>query len=105
MRRITLGLIACLLALACGPTAAPAPSSGAAPAAPSAPLSDAPYRQQVIDAARAEGEVNAALHTSWTPEGIQRLEDALEREYGVRIRINFTPIVNYGQRSAELLTE
>jgi len=105
MDRVTLGLIASLLALACGPAAAPAPSGGAAPAAASAPLSDAAYRQQVIDAARAEGEVNAALHTSWTPDGIQRLEDALEREYGVRIRINFTPIVNYGQRSAELLTE
>ncbi len=49
--------------------------------------------------------MNATLHTSWTPEGIQRLEDALEREYGVRIKINYQPIINYVQRAAELLGE
>src|SRR5581483_4634279 len=63
------------------------------------------YRQQVVDAARAEGEVNATLHTSWTPEGIQRVEDAIEREYGVRIKVNYQPIINYVQRAAELLGE
>jgi ABC-type Fe3+ transport system substrate-binding protein len=59
----------------------------------------------VIDAARAEGQVNATLHTSWTPEGIARVEDAIEREYGVRIKVNYQPIINYVQRAAELLGE
>src|SRR5947209_6562718 len=106
MHRVTLGVLASLLlTLACAPSAAPAPGAGggsagssasaAAPSAPSgaasapgastpaasAPQSDAAYRQQVIDAARAEGQVNATLHTSWTPDGIARIEDAIEREY------------------------
>jgi ABC-type Fe3+ transport system substrate-binding protein len=111
MDRITLLLIASLLALACGPTAAPAPpapaggNGGAAPAAASAPLSDAAYRQQVIDAARVEGQVNAAIQATFTQDTIQQLEAAIEREYGVRIRINFTSVGNYGVRAAELLTE
>ena len=73
--------------------------------AATAPLSDAAYRQQVVDAARAEGQVNATLHTSWTPEGIQRVEDAIEREFGVRIKVNYQPIINYVQRASELFGE
>jgi ABC-type Fe3+ transport system substrate-binding protein len=130
MHRVTLGVLASLLlALACGPSAAPAPGGGGgaptgsgasaaapsapsgaagsapAPAAASPPQSDAVYRQQVIDAARAEGQVNATLHTSWTPDGIARVEDAIEHEYGVRIKVNYQPIINYVQRASELLGE
>ena len=110
MRRGALGLLAILLAgLACAPAAAPphpANSGGSSTtAAASAPASDADYRQQVIAGARAEGEVTATLHTSWPPEGIQQLEDAIEREYGVRLKINFTPIGNYTQRAAQFLSE
>ncbi len=106
-RGILGGIVSLLLVLACGPAAPPAPAGGGgAPAGSgSALLSDAAYRQQVIEGARAEGMVNATLHTSWTPEGIQRLEEAIEREYGVRLRINFTPIGNYAQRAGELLSE
>src|SRR5215211_4591818 len=100
MNRITVGVLASLLLIvACGAPAPSTPSaaggstsgtgaaskpSGAAgaPAAASAPQSDAAYRQQVIDGARREGQVNATLHTSWTPEGIARVEEAIEREYG-----------------------
>jgi ABC-type Fe3+ transport system substrate-binding protein len=108
-------LAALLFVLACAPAAAPTPATGAAPpaappsgaAAPaaSAPTSAADYRQQVIDGARAEGEVTATLHTSWPPEGIQQLEAAIEREYGVRLKINFQPIGNYTQRAAQFLAE
>src|SRR5581483_4313420 len=119
MWRIAFGALACLLLiLACGPAAPASGGTGAASAAggdsaaaaaggasAAAPASDAAYRQQVVDAARAEGEVNATLHTSWTPEGIQRVEDAIEREYGVRIKINYQPIINYVQRASELLGE
>jgi iron(III) transport system substrate-binding protein len=97
-------LVTALLAVACGPGAGPAPPGerpGAAAAPPAAPSA----RDQVVAAARAEGVVNAAIQSTFTPETIQRLEDAIEREYGVRLRINFTPVGNYGQRSAELLSE
>jgi ABC-type Fe3+ transport system substrate-binding protein len=119
MHRVRFGLLGGLLAsllvgLACGPGAPPAPGSSAAAPAPSgatspaavgAPVSDTAYRQQVIDAARAEGQVNAAIQATFTQDTIQQLEAAIEREYGVRIRINFTSVGNYGVRAAELLTE
>src|SRR5262245_63392216 len=117
MRSGTFGaMVALLLMVGCGQAAGPAAGTagGGAPAKPaggaaSAPASAAPapaeYRQQVIEAARAEGEVNATIQTTFTPETIQRLEAAIEREYGVRVKINFTAVGNYLTRSAELLTE
>jgi ABC-type Fe3+ transport system substrate-binding protein len=109
MDRVVMGAIASLVLLACGPSAGPAPSgtanSGGEGRAAGAPLSDAAYRQQVVDGARAEGVVNATIHTSWPAEGLQQLEAAVEREYGVRVPINFTPVGNFPQRTAELLGE
>jgi ABC-type Fe3+ transport system substrate-binding protein len=106
---LVMGLV---VVVGCGPSVAPgsAPSSAAAPAAASAPgqaapTGDAAYRQQVIDAARTEGEVNVALQSAWTPEGIRALEEAVQREYGVAVKINFTPVQNYIQRFAELSSE
>ncbi|HLH25155.1 MAG TPA: extracellular solute-binding protein [Chloroflexota bacterium] len=106
-------VVGLMVIVGCGPAApAPAPvaSSAAQPAAGAAagqatPAGDAAYRQQVIDAARSEGEVNVALQSAWTPEGIRALEDAVQREYGVPIKINFTPVQNYIQRVAELSSE
>ncbi|HEY7061572.1 MAG TPA: extracellular solute-binding protein [Chloroflexota bacterium] len=117
MRRGLIGLIgALMLAAACGPAAAPAPAPAAAggarqpaaapnPAQAPAPVDAAAYRQQVIDAARAEGEVNVALQSTWTPEGIKQVEEAVQREYGVQVKINYSPVQNYIQRYAELSSE
>jgi iron(III) transport system substrate-binding protein len=122
MMRGLLGLVVCVLIAGCGPSAAPAPqaappaaggpSASGAPSAASAPASgagasqtDAAYRQQVIDGARAEGQVNAAIQSAWTPDGIKQLEDAIQREFGVAIKINFTPVQNYIQRFAEMSSE
>jgi ABC-type Fe3+ transport system substrate-binding protein len=115
MHRATLWTVACLaLLLACGPSAAPAGSTppagtaagpaGTAPAA-SAPVSDAAARQQVIDGARAEGQVNATIQTTFTQDTITRLEEAIEREYGVRLKVHFTPVGNYAHRAAEWMGE
>ncbi|HLH26145.1 MAG TPA: extracellular solute-binding protein [Chloroflexota bacterium] len=108
-RRVLWTIVSLVLTLACGPAAAPtgggsAPAPASAPAA-SAPVPDAATRQQVVDAARAEGQVNATIQTTFTQDTIARLEDAIEREYGVRIKINFTPVGNYAQRAAEWLGE
>jgi ABC-type Fe3+ transport system substrate-binding protein len=96
----------------CRPAAAPAPAPAAKPGAAQpatadapAPGADAAYRQQVIDGARAEGQVNVALQSAWTPDGIRALEDAVQREFGVQVKINFTPVQNYIQRFAELSSE
>ena len=59
----------------------------------------------MIDGARAEGQVNAAIQSAWTPDGLKLLEDAIQREYGVALKINFTPVQNYIQRFAELSSE
>jgi iron(III) transport system substrate-binding protein len=117
--RLLLGLGVALM-VGCAPPAAPSTAPAAkAPAAqlgPNAPVSAsaqpgaaaseaAGYRQQVIDGARREGEVNALIQSTWTPDGIRALEEAVEREYGVRLKINFTPVGNYPVRVASLLTE
>src|SRR5579875_808612 len=73
-------VVGLMVIVGCGPAApAPAPvaSSAAQPAAGAAagqatPAGDAAYRQQVIDAARSEGEVNVALQSAWTPEAFAR---------------------------------
>ena len=81
MHRATLWAIACLiLTLACGPSAAPAAalagggarrgeraSGGAAAASAPAPERHDPAAGD--RRARAEGQVNATLQTSWTPGG------------------------------------
>ncbi|HEY7067743.1 MAG TPA: extracellular solute-binding protein [Chloroflexota bacterium] len=113
MIRALLALIAVLTTvIACAPPApsAPAPAAagpqaGAAPAASGAVSGEEAYRQQIVDAARAEGEVNAVIQSSWTPEGLKQLEEAIQREYGIAIKINHTPVQNYPQRVAELSSE
>jgi ABC-type Fe3+ transport system substrate-binding protein len=76
-----------------------------APDGPRAQAHGAADWQRLIDGARAEGEVNAALQSTWTAAGIRALEDAVEREFGVRVKVNFTPAGNYVQRLGALLNE
>lgn len=110
MKRVLVALLVGLVTVAgCGAPAAPAAPTGGAPRAAAAggaapPAADS-YRQQVIDGARREGEVNAAIQSSWTPEGLRELEAAIEREYGVRVKINYSPVQAYPQRLAELSSE
>jgi ABC-type Fe3+ transport system substrate-binding protein len=113
MRHRLVGLaVGLALLLSCSPAARPEAGGGAAPAAGApggGPAGGAPaaqsYRQQVIEGARREGEVNALIQSTWTPDGIRQIEDAVEREYGVRLKINFTPVGNYPQRIATLASE
>src|SRR5689334_975761 len=121
MQRLGMGWFVCmaLLVAACGPGAAvpagPASTSKAPAGSAAVPASNAPaaapsdaaaYRQQVIDGARAEGgEVNILLSSIWTPETLKLLEEAVERDYGVRLRINRTPSTNYGAHAAQLMSE
>ncbi len=113
MRRHGIGvLLGVALLLACAPAAAPAapPARGsaggaAAGAPPPAPSDAAAYRQQVIEGARAEGEVNILLSSIWSPDTLKLLEDAVARDYGVRLKINRTPSTNYGAHAAQLLSE
>ncbi|HLH25115.1 MAG TPA: hypothetical protein VK066_21555 [Chloroflexota bacterium] len=76
MRSVALALLAIRLAgLACALAAAPqaAPPNRGGPEGPSAasePLGDAAYQQQVIGGARSEGQVNAVIQSTWTPEGL-----------------------------------
>jgi iron(III) transport system substrate-binding protein len=86
-------------------SSAPAAPGGASAGAPPAQSDVAAHRQRVIDGARAEGEVNILLSSIWGPETLKLLEDAVERDYGVRIKINRTPSTNYGAHAAQLLSE
>ncbi|HZU06775.1 MAG TPA: extracellular solute-binding protein [Chloroflexota bacterium] len=94
-----LGLLA-----ACTPPAA-SPGAGAPASRAATPSDAAAYRQQVIEGARAEGEVNILLSNIWTDEALARVAEAVEREYGVRLKINRTPSTNYPAHAATLLSE
>jgi ABC-type Fe3+ transport system substrate-binding protein len=85
----------------------PDPGRGAANAPGSAGVlsADAAYRAEVVARAAAEGQVMATLQNAWSPAGLRLLEEAIEREYGVRIKISFTPVDNYPQRLATLVSE
>jgi ABC-type Fe3+ transport system substrate-binding protein len=65
----------------------------------------AAYRQQVIDGARAEGMAHILLSSIWTDETLRLVENAVEREYGVRLRIERTPSTNYPVHAAQLMSE
>jgi ABC-type Fe3+ transport system substrate-binding protein len=103
---VALVVTSLLLAAGCQSAPSPAPSgSSGAPTGAAVAVPAASYRQTVVDAARAEGVVNATITSAWTPDGLRELEDAVEREFGVRLRVNFTPVGSYPQRVASLLTE
>src|SRR5688572_1396877 len=119
MRLLAGLMVSVALLMACGSPAPAAPGGGAAGATAggsgaaasgagsggaSAAASDA-FRQQVIEGARREGQVNALIQSTWTAEGLRALEQGIEREYGVRLKIHHTPVANYQQRAATLLTE
>jgi iron(III) transport system substrate-binding protein len=108
MKRLLPGLLSVVALLAA--CAQPGPRSGASASTAPAPVAgdgaaDAGYRQQVVDGARAEGEVNILLSNIWTPEALKLVEDAVEKEYGVRLKINRTPSTNYGAHAATLISE
>jgi ABC-type Fe3+ transport system substrate-binding protein len=96
-----------LLLAGCQP-ASPGPAAGpsAGPPASNAPALTVPdYRQAVIDGARQEGQLNVTMTSTWSPDGLRALEAEIEREFGVRVQINFTPVGSYPQRVGSLLTE
>ena len=108
MARLVVFMVAsAMLLAACAQPSAPSNSSApaAAPAAAPSPTEAATYRQQVIDGARAEGEANILLSSIWTTEALKQVEDAIEKEYGVRLKMNRTPSTNYGAHASTLLSE
>jgi ABC-type Fe3+ transport system substrate-binding protein len=94
-----------MLALGCGAAPARSPAGPGAAGAPAAPATADDYRAAVIEGARAEGAVNATITSTWTPDGLRELEDAVERQFGVRVKIDYTPVGSYPQRVASLLDE
>src|SRR5262245_3705859 len=117
MQRFVVGVLAsaALLAACAQPaarSAAPAPAvqpgapaPAAAPVAGTTPDDAAAYRQQVVEGARREGQANILLSSIWSDDTLRMLEDAIDREYGERIKLNRTPSTNYGQHSALLISE
>ncbi len=100
-RLVVPGLVLAMAVAACAAPAAPP----AAWAPASAPASSISYRDQVIAAARAEGEINILLSSIWTEEAIEEVLAAVEREYGVRLKVNRTPSTNYAAHAQTLISE
>jgi iron(III) transport system substrate-binding protein len=100
MQRVTLiGNLAGALLLLAGAACAPAtgPASKPAPAAPGAPAPQAAAPsdavQQLVDAARKEGELTLIWgdNTMGGTEGAQRLAAAFNARYGLSLNVTFTP--------------
>jgi len=60
---------------------------------------------QVIEGARKEGEVDAVLPSSLTPDGVAKIEKAIAGKYGVSLKINYTPARSYPQLTSQAISE
>jgi ABC-type Fe3+ transport system substrate-binding protein len=60
---------------------------------------------QVLEGARKEGEVDAVLPSSLTPDGVRKIEKAIGEKYGVNLKINYTPARSYPQLTSQAISE
>lgn len=61
--------------------------------------------KQIVEGARKEGEVDAVLPSSLTPDGVAKLEKAIAEKYGVNLKINYTPARSYPQLTSQAISE
>src|SRR3990170_1772658 len=60
---------------------------------------------QVLEGARKEGEVDALLPSSLTPDGVAKIEKAIAGKYGVSLKINYTLARSYPQVTSQAISE
>ena len=60
---------------------------------------------RVIEGAKREGVVDAALQGTLTPRGVTAVQEAIRKKYGVDLRINYSPARSYPEIEAKALTE
>jgi len=60
---------------------------------------------RVIEGAKREGVVDAALQSSLSPRGIAAVQDGIRKQYGIDLKINYTPTRSYPRIHAQALTE
>jgi ABC-type Fe3+ transport system substrate-binding protein len=108
-RRLAAGRLAVLLLVACAPAAAPAPS--AAPAAGAAPAGsragDTSALQRIVDGARQEGTLSIIWGAGILggTEGIQRLTDGMNKQYGLNVEVKYTPGPSMPEMAARVVQE
>lgn len=59
----------------------------------------------VVEAARKEGVIDAALPSSLTTEGAKKVEKAIAEAYGVPLKVNYTPSRSYPRMTSQAITE
>src|SRR6266511_587489 len=96
-----------LLAFACAPAASPAArtESSAAPAASSAPTNAT--LQRLVDGARQEGTLSFVwgAGTLGGTEGLQRLTQGFNKQYGLNVDVRFTPGLNMAEMAPRIVQE
>ena len=60
---------------------------------------------RIVEGAKREGVVDAALQASLTPRGVAAVQEAIRKKYGFDLRINYSPTTNYPAIQAKALTE
>ena len=61
--------------------------------------------KQIVEGARKEGNVDAVLPSSLTPDGVRKIEKAIGDKYGVNLKINYTPARSYPQLTSQAISE
>ncbi|MDP2727520.1 MAG: extracellular solute-binding protein [Dehalococcoidia bacterium] len=106
---MALSVLASVMVLACAPAAPPAakPTAGstAAPKEAAGPSSKATAMDQVIEGARREGVVKAALFSSLGDKGAKELIEALNKKYGLSLKMEFTPVNQMPAMVSQVITE
>lgn len=102
-------LIVAIASLGRGSSAEPAENSHAIPsrlaASPLSAKSTAEFLSRVVEGARSEGTIDAAMQSSLTPRGVTALQELVRGKYGFDVRINYSPTRSYPKIQAQAQTE
>lgn len=111
MKRCLVALVVGLvMAVSCGPSAAPAPTSRAQPGG-GAPPAAAPAQpdplQALVEAARQEGELTLVWGDAVIggTQGIPRLAERFNRYYGLNVDVRFTIGLSFPEMAAKIIQE
>ncbi len=112
-RWVGIGPLLAVVLVACAPAARPAAEPPARPAAgaPTSGASAAPApvdrMQELVEAARQEGQLNLVFGTGTLggAEGIKRLEEGFNRHYGLNLSLNYTPGPSMSEMAPKLAQE
>src|SRR3989338_4651111 len=68
-------------------------------------VSEAASLKELVEGARKEGQLNVMLPSTATPELVKGLEAAMNKYYGLNLKISYTGAGDYNKAASILITE